>query len=507
MPPTVDVVVPTIGRPSLQRLLTQLRAIDHPALGRVVVVDDRRVDGPSLAQDGVVVARSGGRGPAAARNVGWHRCLAPWVCFVDDDVVLRDGWFEALLHDIGEAGPKTAAVQGRVRVPLPPDRRPTDRERCVAGLESAPWITADMAIRRTALVAVGGFDERFRRAYREDTDLALRLQERGWQLELGRRGVDHPVTHASTWWCVQAQRGNADDALMTRLHGRDWRVRAGATRGALHAHVATTGVAAATLATLAAGRPTRWTALGAGWWGARTARWAWTRIAPGPRSAGEIVRMIVTSIAIPPVATAWALIGRARARRVAPDGPAARWAPQPPALVLFDRDGTLVEDEPYNGDPAAVRPVEDAALALNLLRRRGIATGIVTNQSGIARGWLTRAQVDGVNREVEQRLGPFQHIAVCPHGPEDRCGCRKPEPGMVLAAAGALGVPPDRCAVIGDIATDVEAAIAAGARPILVPNERTAAEDVERAPEVATGLVEAVLRLIAPAGADGGVPA
>jgi histidinol-phosphate phosphatase family protein len=507
MRPTVDVVVPTIGRPSLARLLSQLRAIDHEALGRVVVVDDRRANGSSLAHDGVVVARSGGRGPAAARNVGWHRCIAPWVCFVDDDVVLTDGWFEALLHDIDAAEPKTAAVQGRVRVPLPPDRRPTDRERCVAGLERAPWITADMAIRRAALVAVGGFDERFGRAYREDTDLALRVQERGWQLELGRRRVEHPVAPASTWWCVQAQRGNADDALMSRLHGTDWRVRGGAARGALPAHLATTGAAAATLATMAAGRPTRWTALGAGWWAARTARWSWTRIAPGPRSAGEIGRMIVTSIAIPPVATAWALIGRARARRLAPHGPADRWAPQPPALVLFDRDGTLVEDEPYNGDPAAVRPMPDAALALNLLRRRGIATGIVTNQSGIARGCLTRTQVDRMNRQVEQQLGPFQHIAVCPHGPEDRCGCRKPEPGMVLAAAGALGVPPDRCAVIGDIATDVEAAIAAGARPILVPNEHTAPEDVQRAPEVAAGLVEAVLRLIAPAGADGGVPA
>jgi beta-phosphoglucomutase-like phosphatase (HAD superfamily) len=78
---------------------------------------------------------------------------------------------------------------------------------------------------------------------------------------------------------------------------------------------------------------------------------------------------------------------------------------------------------------------------------------------------------------------------------------------MVLAAAEALGIDPDRCAVIGDIATDVEAAIAAGARPILVPNEQTAPEDVERAPEVAGGLVEAVLRLIAPTTADVGVPA
>jgi histidinol-phosphate phosphatase family protein len=264
--------------------------------------------------------------------------------------------------------------------------------------------------------------------------------------------------------------------------------------------VATTGIAIAALATTLRRGPTRWTALAGSWWTARTLRWAWTRIAPGPRTPAEVARMVVTSVAIPPVATAWAAIGRVRAHRLAPRGPADRWAARPPALVLFDRDGTLVVDQPYNGDPRAVRPMHDAAAALGLLRRRGIATGIVTNQSGIARGLLTRAQVDGVNGEVQHRLGPFQYVAVCPHAPEDGCACRKPAPGMVLTAARALGVSPDRCALIGDIATDVDAAVAAGARAILVPNERTAAEDVERAPEVATGLVEAVLRLIGPAG-------
>ena len=69
-----------------------------------------------------------------------------------------------------------AATQGRFEVPLPGDRRPTDWERSTGGPGAARWATADMAYRREALAAVGGFDERFPRAYREDADLALRVR-------------------------------------------------------------------------------------------------------------------------------------------------------------------------------------------------------------------------------------------------------------------------------------------------------------------------------------------
>src|SRR4029434_11335336 len=86
-----------------------------------------------------------------------------------------------------EAGPAVGAIQGRVEVPLAAGRRPTDWERNVAGLDGATWITADMVVRRAALEDVGGFDERFPRAYREDTDLALRLLDAGWRLRLGQR--------------------------------------------------------------------------------------------------------------------------------------------------------------------------------------------------------------------------------------------------------------------------------------------------------------------------------
>jgi D-glycero-D-manno-heptose 1,7-bisphosphate phosphatase len=164
--------------------------------------------------------------------------------------------------------------------------------------------------------------------------------------------------------------------------------------------------------------------------------------------------------------------------------------------VLFDRDGTLVVDVPYCADPALVTPVSTAPAALALLRAAGIPVGVVSNQSGIARGLLDREQVDAVNRRVDDLLGPFDVWQVCPHGPDDGCACRKPQPGMVLAAADALGVAPEDVAVVGDIGADVGAARAAGARSVLVPTSVTLPEEVDAAPVVCPDLLSAVRPLL-----------
>jgi HAD superfamily hydrolase (TIGR01662 family) len=168
----------------------------------------------------------------------------------------------------------------------------------------------------------------------------------------------------------------------------------------------------------------------------------------------------------------------------------------PPGAVLFDRDGTLIVDVPYCADPALVRPVPAARAALALLRDAGVPVGVVTNQSGIARGLVRRDQVDAVNRRVDDLLGPFDVWQLCPHGPGDGCACRKPAPGMVLAAAERLGVAPERVAVVGDIAADVGAAEAVGARSVLVPTPVTLPEEVAVAPVVRADLVAAVKYLL-----------
>ncbi|MFF5970365.1 D-glycero-alpha-D-manno-heptose-1,7-bisphosphate 7-phosphatase [Streptomyces sp. NPDC012769] len=174
-------------------------------------------------------------------------------------------------------------------------------------------------------------------------------------------------------------------------------------------------------------------------------------------------------------------------------GPGARGAVGPaPDAVLFDRDGTLIVDVPYNGDPERVVPLPGAEEAVALLRSRGIPVGVVSNQSGVARGLLTRRQVDAVRQRVEGLLGPFGVWAVCPHGPDDGCGCRKPAPGLVLAACAKLGARPSRTVVIGDIGSDMAAARAAGARGVLVPTPVTLPEEIAAAPRTAPDLMTAV---------------
>jgi histidinol-phosphate phosphatase family protein len=496
--PAFSVVIPTVGRPSLRVLLDALRAGTGPLPDAVIVVDDRPepwtpLDLPDWAPLQVVPGSA--RGPAAARNVGWRATATPWVAFLDDDVLPPPSWPADLVADLAALPASVAGSQGRLRVPLPAGRRPTDWERVTAGLAEASWATADMAVRRSALVRVGGFDERFPRAFREDADLALRLLDAGFALVKGAREVQHPVRPASPWISVRTQAGNADDALLRRLHGPDWRTRAAAPRGRLSRHILVTATGVASLIGVMTRNRTLAVGAGLGWL-AGTAEFAAARIAPGPRTAAEVATMTVTSAVIPPVAVAHRVRGELAARKARP-------LSRPGFAILFDRDGTLVHDVPYNGDPALVEPVPGALAAVTRLRAGGVPLGVVTNQSGIGRGTVTREQVDRVNARVEELLGPFDTWQLCPHTPDAGCECRKPKPGMVLAAAEALGVPVSRCVVIGDIGADVAAARAAGARGVLVPTAVTRPEEVRAAPVVAADLPSAVEVALAMTGGSG----
>lgn len=166
------------------------------------------------------------------------------------------------------------------------------------------------------------------------------------------------------------------------------------------------------------------------------------------------------------------------------------------AAVLFDRDGTLIEDVPYNGDPAKVRPMPGARHALDALRRRGIRTGVVSNQSGIARGLLRARDVLAVHRRTQELLGPLDVLRFCPHAEDAGCVCRKPAPGMLVSALAELGVPASEAAMVGDIGTDVAAGQAAGLRTVLVPTIRTRAAEIAAATVTAANLGDAVRTLL-----------
>jgi HAD superfamily hydrolase (TIGR01662 family) len=244
-------------------------------------------------------------------------------------------------------------------------------------------------------------------------------------------------------------------------------------RGRLPLHVLTVGAAVTAAAAGAMGKRGVSAPAGVAWVGL-TGEFAAARVRPGPRDPAEIGRMAATSVVIPFVAVACALLGRLRHRHATP------WC-GPPDLVLLDRDGTLVHDVPYNSDPDAVEVLDGVRESLDRLRDNGIRVGVVTNQSGVGRGLITREQLDAVNRRIEDLLGPFDIWCQCLHAPEDGCSCRKPQPQLVLDACARLEVEPHRAVVIGDIGSDVEAAVAAGATGALVPTAVTRPAEVAAA--------------------------
>jgi histidinol-phosphate phosphatase family protein len=491
------VVIPTLGRAGLADLVAGVDAEPRPRA--IVVVDDRRHPASPLSlpatSSPLRVVRSGGRGPAAARNVGWRAAESEWVAFLDDDVLPARDWNRQLVADLAGLSDRVAGSQAQLHVPPPTGRRPTDEERRTTGLAGAPWITADMAYRRSALVATGGFDERFPRAFREDSDLALRVIRAGSTIVWGRRCTTHPLVARGGWRGVlRAQAGNADNALLRAKYGRGWRRLTKAGPGRTGWHLLTCGAAAIACLGLLANRP-RTSGIGAALWAGLTADFAVRRILPGPRTGTEVAQMIFTSAVIPPLAIWHRLRGELRWSVLG-----ARWPRRSgsrPSAVLFDRDGTLMHNMPYLSDPNLVRPVAGARRSLAALRRKGVAVGVVSNQSGVARGLISDSALQRVNEKVEDLLGPFDTWQICRHGTQDGCDCRKPEPGMVQAAARELGVSPSDCVLIGDTGADVDAALRAGARAVLVPTAETLLPEVDRArvlAEVAPSLPVAVRR-------------
>jgi D-glycero-D-manno-heptose 1,7-bisphosphate phosphatase len=172
--------------------------------------------------------------------------------------------------------------------------------------------------------------------------------------------------------------------------------------------------------------------------------------------------------------------------------------PSSPALILFDRDDTLIEDRPALRDPREVRAMPSARSAVALARRAGVRLGVVSNQPVIADGSVRPSQLREVNRAVERMLGAFDVWAICPHAATDGCTCRKPQPGLVLEAAARLGVPVREVLVVGDVGSDVAAARAAGAGAMLVPTARTRQDEITDAGDaVAPDLLTAVQRALA----------
>jgi D-glycero-D-manno-heptose 1,7-bisphosphate phosphatase len=144
----------------------------------------------------------------------------------------------------------------------------------------------------------------------------------------------------------------------------------------------------------------------------------------------------------------------------------------PRRFVLLDRDGTLNVERHYLSDPDQLALIPGAGAAIRRLREAGFGVAVVTNQSGIARGYFTLARLDEIHDRLRALLAAegaaVDGIYVCPHGPGEECDCRKPLPGLALRAAAEHGFRLDRAFVVGDKAADVALGHAVGAVAILV---------------------------------------
>ena len=144
----------------------------------------------------------------------------------------------------------------------------------------------------------------------------------------------------------------------------------------------------------------------------------------------------------------------------------------PKRFVLLDRDGTLIVEKNYLSDPDEVELIPGAAAALKRLQEANWGLCLLTNQSGIARGYFDERRLTEVHQRLAQLLTEFgvrlDGIYVCPHGPDDQCDCRKPQPGLAQQAVAEHRFDPREAWVVGDKEADVGLGHAVGARSILV---------------------------------------
>lgn len=180
--------------------------------------------------------------------------------------------------------------------------------------------------------------------------------------------------------------------------------------------------------------------------------------------------------------------------------------------IFLDKDGTLVEDVPYNVNPALLELTWHAGQALQILQQLGYAIFVVSNQSGVAQGLFTEAELGNVRRRLGDLLAQYGVVLsgfyYCPHHPQGvieryaiPCTCRKPMPGMLLHAASEHGVDLSASWMIGDILHDVEAGHRAGCRTVLIDNGNETEWELspQRTPDVTAPDLHAAATMIASA--------
>ena len=324
--PRISVVMPTYRRPPLlARCLEALCAQTLPGDAfEVVVVDDGRTDDTWAAcEKAAERARAlggpaihhlrplGTHGPAAARNRGWRAAAGSLIAFTDDDTIPDPDWLRQ--GEAALAAPGCVAAWGRVHVPLPAAM--TDNARNTAGLENAVFVTANAFVRRDALEAVGGFDERYLRAWREDTDLYFALIARwpaaGAVTPAPGALVLHPVREARFLASVGQQANMAFDALLFKKYPLLYDRHVGIRRPPLdYAAIVLATLAALALLPFHAGAAAACAAVAL----ALILRFAARRLRGLAKAPRQVADMLLSSFAIPYVSLWWRFVGALRWR-------------------------------------------------------------------------------------------------------------------------------------------------------------------------------------------------
>ncbi len=317
----VSVVVPTFKRPPLlgQCIEALLLQDFDPSSYEVIIVDDAASEqtrcqveqyAKKAEMGGYTIryfAGTDSHGPAAARNIGLYAASGEIIAFTDDDCFPTQGWLKAGVMALTD---DAVAVAGRIIVPLSP--APTDYEYNASCLAHSEFVTANCFVRRNALIRIGGFDERFTAAWREDSDLIFTLQELGAHYIAAQDAiVIHPIRSAQWGVSIHQQRKSIFNALLYKKHPILYRQKIQATPP-WHYYA----IACALLVIMIGAISESWLLAGIALatWIFLTCRFCLERLRYTSHSPSHVFEMIVTSCVIPLLAIFWRLRGAIKFR-------------------------------------------------------------------------------------------------------------------------------------------------------------------------------------------------
>ncbi|CAN5384821.1 glycosyltransferase [soil metagenome] len=316
MKPVITVVIPTYQRPALLRNCLEALARQHvlawAQVEIIVVVDGTDFEVFDLTyrmskQTGLVIKclqQKERRGPAAARNRGWQAASSPFIAFTDDDCLPQPTWLSAGLLFLLRGG---QVLTGQVRMPLP--EQPTHHDQTTALLETAEFVTANLFCRRSALEQVGGFDEQFDSAWREDSDLQFKFLEAGIPISTCPEAVIvHPIRPAPWYASLRDERKNRYDALLYKRHPDLFRQRIPAYKPLVLRYYVSVIALLVGLLAVGVGQP-KLALVCLGLWGILTTRLIWERLSGHFGSWQAFKQATLTSLATPFLSVYWRLYG------------------------------------------------------------------------------------------------------------------------------------------------------------------------------------------------------